>query len=132
MMVPMTHPTRASRSDRYRFTTAMRVRNKRDFEAAYQANVRTKAGPLLIYARPNNLDHSRLGLAIARRVGNSVRRHRLKRHLRESFRLLQHNVPRGYDYIISAQAHDEMTLLEYQQLLARAADELDQKWRKKA
>jgi ribonuclease P protein component len=118
--------------DRFRFPSAMRVRSKRDFQAAYEANVRVKAGPLLIYARPNDLGHSRLGLAIARRVGHAVRRHRLKRHLRESFRLLQHDLPAGYDFIISAQPHDELSLAEYQELLVLAAGELDRKWQKKA
>lgn len=134
MTVHMTDTPRISRTDRdrYRFTAAMRVRSKRDFEAAQKDNVRVKAGPLLIYARPNGLGYARLGLAIARRVGNAVRRHRLKRKLRESFRLLQHDLPADYDFITSAQPHDDLPLAEYQQLLERAARELDRKWRKRS
>jgi ribonuclease P protein component len=128
----MLRPDHRTEDRRYRFTTAMRLRSKRDFKAIYQANVRVKVGPLLVYGRPNDLDHSRLGLAIARRVGSAVRRHRLKRMLRESFRLLQYDLQAGYDFIISAQAHDDLSLAKYQELFQQAAAELERKWRTKA
>jgi ribonuclease P protein component len=131
MMVLMSDESCVSSSGGFRFPREMRLRSASDFRAAYDANVRSKAGPLLVYARPNGLEHARLGLAIARRVGGAVRRHRLKRHLREAFRLLQRDLPPGYDFIISAQPHDELSLADYQTLLARAATELDRKWRKK-
>ena len=42
----------------------------------------------------NQRDHARLGLAIATRVfGNAVARNRVKRIIRESFRLNQHSLP---------------------------------------
>lgn len=133
MMVPMTDLSRSRQDDRdrFRFTPSLRVRSKSDFESAYQASVRVNAGPLLVYARPNGLAHPRLGMAISRRVGHAVRRHRLKRMLRESFRLLQHDLPAGYDFIISARPHNNLLLREYQQLLKQAAHELERKWRKK-
>jgi len=51
---------------------------------------------------PNELGHARLGLAIAARaVGNSVARNRIRRLVRESFRLRQHELPAA-DLVISA------------------------------
>ncbi len=43
-------------------------------------------GHLRITYRANQLDHSRLGLAISRKYGNAVQRNRLKRQLRHNFR----------------------------------------------
>ncbi len=47
-----------------------------------------------VLARPNGLDHPRLGLAISKKnAKRAVDRNRIKRQFRESFRLNQHNIP---------------------------------------
>jgi RNase P protein component len=38
--------------------------------------------------------------------------------LRESIRLLQHDLPAGYDLIIVVQPHEPMALAKYQELLS--------------
>lgn len=113
---------------RYRFPHRMRLARDLDYQAVYQARVRHICGPLSVYARPNDLDHARLGLSVSRRVGNAVRRNRIKRLLREAFRLLQHDLPCGYDYTISMRPHAPLTLAEYQRLLSKAVRVLHRKW----
>ena len=57
---------------------------------------------MTIIVRPNGVNHSRLGIAVARRVmPRAVDRHRLKRHIRESFR---HDTERlrGLDIVVIA------------------------------
>jgi ribonuclease P protein component len=47
-----------------------------------------------VSAKPNDHSHPRLGLAIAvKAAGSAVARNRLKRIMRESFRLNQHRLP---------------------------------------
>jgi len=55
---------------------------------------------LVIYACPNELDHSRLGVSVGKTAGNAVIRNKLKRLIREAFRLNQYDIPAGLDYCI--------------------------------
>jgi ribonuclease P protein component len=88
------------------FPKTHRLSGKDSFSAVYDARVREARGPLTVYAKPNALPHARLGLSISRRVGTAPRRNRIKRLLRESFRFLQHDIPRGYDLIVVARPPD--------------------------
>ncbi len=113
---------------RLTFPRRMRVSLKRDFDTVMRARMRQPSGPLIIFAAPNTLDHPRLGLAVPRRAGNAVRRNRIKRRLREAFRLSQHDLPGGYDLIVQVRAHEPLELSEYRQHLITAAEALDRKW----
>lgn len=116
---------------RYSFGRHQRVRKQREFDRAYRARAVKRAGPLRVHGVPNELPHSRLGLSVSRRVGNAVRRNRIKRLLREAFRLWQHEMPQGYDWVVVVMPHESLTLPEYQRLLADATERLDRHWRKK-
>ncbi len=118
-------------SDFY-FPRKLRLVRTRHFEKVFAARVRAAAGPLIVWAAPNDLHHCRLGLAISRRAGAAVTRNRIRRLVRESFRLLQHGLPRephGYDVIVSVRRHEPLSLDEYRAALGRAVETLDRKWK---
>jgi ribonuclease P protein component len=109
---------------RFPFPRTHRLGGKTSFAAVYDARVRQSQGPLTIYAHANGLKHSRLGLSVSRRVGTAPRRNRIKRMLRESFRLLQHDLPAGYDWVVVVRAHEPLELAEYQNLLRQLTSKL--------
>ena len=56
----------------------------------------------MVIARPNGLEHARLGLAVGvRAAGNAVNRNRIKRLVRESFRRHQSELP-AVDLVVNA------------------------------
>ena len=61
------------------------------------------AGDEVLYVRgmANDLGHARLGLAVGRSSGNAVRRARLRRMIREAFRLNKGRLPAGLDLLVS-------------------------------
>jgi len=79
-----------------------RLRRKRDFDAAYARGRRLGDGFFSVTVMNNKLDAPRLGLAVAVRVaGGGVARNRIRRIIRESFRLHQLEIP-AVDLIVSA------------------------------
>ncbi len=116
---------------RHTFRRRHRLSGERAFRTVYQARCRKNAGPLSVHGKPNGLKHLRLGLSIGRRVGNSVYRNRIKRLLRESFRMLQHDWPASYDIVIVVHPHQTLTLAEYQRLLFRGIKGQHTEWQKR-
>jgi ribonuclease P protein component len=104
----------------YTFTRDQRLRKKADFDAVFARRQRSFQGPLGVYVSANGLDHSRMGISMSRRVGIAARRNRIKRLLRESFRLLQHQLPSGFDIVLVPKPHEPLALQQYQELLRAA------------
>ena len=72
-----------------------------DFDRVFDKSVRSSDRFFTVLARPNELNHPRLGLAISkRRARHAVTRNRLKRIIRENFRLTQQNALA--DYVVMA------------------------------
>src|ERR1700761_7837922 len=112
------------------FPRPHRLSGKLAFSAVFDEKVKESRGPLAIYARPNDLPHPRLGISISRRVGTAVKRNRIKRLLREAFRLMQHDIPVGYDFVIVVRPHETALLADYQRILVSLAIKLHQTWQK--
>ena len=80
----------------------LRLRRSGDFEAAYASGRRFGDGVFAVTVKRNDMGAPRLGLAVAVRVaGGAVPRNRLRRIIRESFRLHQRELPAA-DLVVSA------------------------------
>lgn len=78
-----------------RFPPTLRLLRPAEFKAVFDsAAFKIGESQFLLLVRPNGLNHPRLGLVIAKKkVRRSVDRNRLKRMVRESFRLHQTDLP---------------------------------------
>ena len=55
---------------------------------------------LVLYIRENGQAINRLGISISKKVGGAVIRNRIKRLIKEQFRLQEGNLLKGYDLVI--------------------------------
>jgi len=76
-----------------------RVTSKRDFERARRSGRVLADAVLRISVLANGLSVTRLGLAVPRR-GTNVERNRIKRVVREAFRLRRASIPTGLDLVV--------------------------------
>lgn len=76
-----------------------RVRKRRDFERAYEEGKKVVTPEFALFARPNGLPHSRLGITTTRRLGKAVTRNRARRLVREAYRTHRQDIPMGFDLV---------------------------------
>lgn len=78
------------------------LRRKSDFSRAYKKGKSIGDRYVVVFYIKNNLDYNRTAFLASKKVGNSVRRNRARRLMKESYRLLGLNFEQGYDFIIIA------------------------------
>lgn len=88
----------------YGFPKAFRLTAPADFRLVFERAVRSSDMWFTVLARPNGRDYARLGLALSRKqIRGAARRNRIKRVIRESFRLRRRHLS-GFDYVVMARA----------------------------
>ena len=84
------------------FGVDLRLRSKLQFDAVYAGGRRLDDRFFALRVKANGLTHPRVGLAVAvKTAGNAVKRNRLRRLVRESFRLAQGELP-AVDIVVAA------------------------------
>jgi ribonuclease P protein component len=117
---------RARTSDAAPFTAAHRLRHKEQFDLVYREGRRLSDSNFQIVSHSNSTPHARLGLSVpSKTIGNAVNRNRVKRVVRESFRLNVHRLP-CVDVVVNARPGAKSAVNE------ALAHSLEQLWDKLA
>ncbi|MFQ2196120.1 ribonuclease P protein component [Aeromonas jandaei] len=84
------------------FSRELRLLTPEHFKRVFAEPVRAASPQITLLASPNSLEHPRLGLAVPKKaLKRAVWRNRVKRVVRESFRLKQHQLP-AIDIVVIA------------------------------
>ena len=78
------------------------LRKKDDFSAIYKYGKSIPERYIVLFYRENGLSYNRTAFLASKKVGNSVRRNRAKRLMKESYRLSDKKIKEGYDIVFIA------------------------------
>lgn len=59
---------------------------------------------LVLYARPNHMAQNRVGITVSKKLGHAVIRNRIRRRLREVYRLNEDAFSPGWDIVVVARS----------------------------
>jgi len=105
---------------RFTFMKADRILKRREFIALSKSGRRVQNTEFIAYFLPAQHDRSRLGVTVTKKVGQAVERNRIKRHVREFFRLNRHCLSGNWDIsIIAKRQSAEMTHRSLQNIFDR-------------
>ncbi len=76
------------------------LKKNQQFQFVYKNGKSYANKYLIMYVKENGLEINRIGISVSKKVGNSVVRHRLKRLIRESYRLHENIFNSGLDIVI--------------------------------
>lgn len=78
------------------------LRRKEDFTGIYKKGRSVVERYIVLFYKKNNLQYNRIAFLASKKVGNSVKRNRAKRLMKENYRFLKEFINPGYDIIFIA------------------------------
>lgn len=84
-----------------KFSSSLKLNHifRRLYSTAGQAN-----SHLVLYARPNRSQSNRVGITVSKKLGKAVVRNRVRRRLREVYRLHEDRFAPGWDIVVVARS----------------------------
>ncbi len=100
-----------------------RIKDPAEFRRAFDRRRSVSDDVLIIYGVENGLNHPRLGISVLRKkVRRATARNRVKRLIREAFRLAKDELPPGVDFIVLPRAGTLTYVAVRRSLLALGRD----------
>ena len=78
------------------------LKQNHEFRRLYNKGASAASAYIAVYCRRNRLPNSRLGLTTGVKLGNAVRRNRVRRRLREIYRTHEQQLTPGWDIVVVA------------------------------
>ena len=76
------------------------LKKNRDFQNVYKKGTSFANRYLVMYVMDNGLEINRVGISVSKKVGNSVVRHRVKRLIKEAYRLQEEKFHKNLSFLL--------------------------------
>jgi len=96
---PEENAERTPRPRSFKLPQRTHLKRRGEYDAVFKQGGKAVSAALVIYALPNGMNYNRLGLAVGKKLGNAVRRNRIRRMIREAFRLENPTLPQGFSFV---------------------------------
>lgn len=94
------------------FPKAFRIVKREEFVTMNRCGKRRHSRHFVAISRENDTGNPRLGITVSKKIGTAVERNRVKRLLREFFRLNRAKISKGMDIVIAAKRDAPLLNLE--------------------
>lgn len=84
------------------------IKNNREFARVYKKGKFFAGKYIVLYVLFNGSDINRLGITASKKAGKSIRRNRIKRLVKENYRLNEELVKSGYDLVFVIRSSEEL------------------------
>ncbi len=78
------------------------MKKNHEFRRLYAKGKSVATPSVVVYCRKTGRDYNQLGLTVSTKVGNAVCRNKIRRRLREIYRLNEERLEKGYDLVVVA------------------------------
>ena len=84
----------------FAFTKKERITQPEDFRRVLKFGKKISSRNFILFMHKNEFPFHRLGIVTKKEIGPATFRNRMKRYIREFFRLHKHHVKGSYDFIL--------------------------------
>jgi ribonuclease P protein component len=114
-----------------RFPKSDVLRGRGTFKSVLDRGARSWQGSIAVCYAPSELGRWRMGISIGRAVGTAARRNRIKRLLREAFRLSRGAWPGDGDLVVLVKPHEPLPQAAYVDVMTALVPKAVEKLRRK-
>ncbi len=88
------------------------LKKNKDFKRLYYKGKSFASSVVVVYVMKNKSNQNKIGITVSKKLGNAVKRNRVKRRLREAYRLIEESLKPGYNIVIVARSKSAFVKFE--------------------